>query len=75
MRDEKELRKVYQVVLDSWKMYKAHTGTVKDWAAIVAKSDKIAESIRGDNAASHILHGFLLALEAEDTGGKNDQMD
>jgi len=71
MVDEVRLKKVYGVVADSWKMYKAHTGTAKDWAAIVAESDKIAESIRGDNAASHILHGFLLALEAEDTGGKS----
>ena len=67
-----DMSKAADTTKKAWQMFRRHANeTPKDWAAIVAESDKIAESIRGDNAASHILHGFLLALEAEDMGGKS----
>ncbi len=71
MKDEKELRKIYKVVLDSWKLYKAHTGTFPiDWAAVVAESDRILDEAGNANTAFYILHGFLQALEQEETHGK-----
>ena len=71
MRDENELRKIYKAVLDSWKLYKAHTGTSPiDWATVVAESDRILGEAKNDNAAFHIVWGFLKALEEEDIHGK-----
>lgn len=73
MKDEKELRKIYKVVLDSWKLYKAYTGTSPiDWAAVVAESDRILGEAENDNAAFHIVWGFLKALEEEDIHGKSN---
>ena len=73
MKDEKELRKIYKAVLDSWKLYKAHTGTSPiDWAAVVAESDRILGEAGNDREAFHIVWGFLKALEEEDKHGKGN---
>ena len=73
MKDERELRKIYKVVLDSWKLYKAHTGTSPiDWAAVVAESDRILGEAGNDREAFHIVWGFLKALEEEDIHGKGN---
>ena len=73
MKDEKELRKIYKVVLDSWKLYKAHAGTSPiDWAAVVAESDRILGEAGNDKEAFHIVWGFLKALEEEDMHGKSN---
>jgi hypothetical protein len=73
LKDERELRKIYKVVLDSWKLYKAHTGTSPiDWAAVVAESDRILGEAGNDKEAFHIVWGFLKALEEEDIHGKGN---
>jgi len=73
LKDERELRKIYKVVLDSWKLYKAHTGTSPiDWAAVVAESDRILGEAGNDREAFHIVWGFLKALEEEDIHGKGN---
>ena len=72
MKDEKELRKIYKVVLDSWqKLYKPNAGNpAKDWDAIVEESSRILREAGNDKEAFHIVCGFLKALEEEDIHGK-----
>lgn len=71
MADETKLKQIYRVVTDSWKLYKAHTGASPiDWAAVVAESDRILGEAGNDREAFYILHGFLQALEQEETHGK-----
>ena len=68
MKDEKELRKIYKVVLDSWqKLYKPNAGSpAKDWDAIVEESSRMLREAGNDREAFHIVWGFLKALEEEE---------
>lgn len=74
MKDERELRKIYKVVLDSWqKLYKPNAGNpAKDWDAIVEESSRILREAGNDREAFHIVWGFLKALEEEDINGKGN---
>ena len=74
MKDEKELRKIHKVVLDSWqKLYKPNAGNPeKDWDAIVEESSRILREAGDDREAFHIVWGFLKALEEEDIHGKSN---
>ena len=72
MKDEKELRKIYKVVLNSWqKLYKPNAGNpAKDWDAIVEESSRILREAGNDREAFHIVWGILKAWEEEDINGE-----
>lgn len=70
MQNEQRLRQIYNVVLESWKLFKAHSGEQNSdnkWDAVMSESSRICNDVAGDDpVAKQIVFGFVAALEEED---------
>ncbi len=70
MQNEQRLRQIYNVVLESWRLFKAHSGERNSddkWETIMSEANRIYfETAKEDDVAKQIIFGFVSALETED---------
>jgi len=70
MQNETRLRQIYNVVLESWRLFKAHSGeqnSYDKWETIMSEANRIYfETAKEDDVAKQIIFGFVSALETED---------
>lgn len=74
MQNEQRLRQIYNVVLESWRLFKAHSGEQNSdskWETIMSETNRIYfETAKEDEVAKQIIFGFVSALETEDIGAR-----
>ena len=70
MQSEERLRFIHRILLESWKLFKAHSGEPNSddkWDAVMSESSRICNDVAGDDpVAKQIVFGFVAALEEED---------